>query len=517
MHNSEMLASRRARANESERTPRVFVSKKENMNIKAKPLCELLKGVEPVALQGDDRVPVWSVGFDSRQVVVGQLYVALRGTQSDGHAYIADAVSKGAIAVLCEVLPADPDASVTYVQVDDSQKALATVAANFYEHPSEKLRLVGVTGTNGKTTTASLLYEMYRKLGYKAGLISTVVYKVDDREYPATHTTPDAIRLNTLLADMVEAGCEYCFMEVSSHSIVQHRIDDLHFTGGIFTNLTHDHLDYHETFAEYLKAKKTFFDRLPKEAFALVNTDDRNGKVMVQNTRAEVKTYSLKSFSDFKCKILETHFDGMLLEIDGQEVWVKFIGKFNAYNLLAVYATAVLLGTDRDEALRVLSELVPVSGRFEFVRSAEGVTGIVDYAHTPDALANVLATINEIRSPEQKLYTVVGCGGNRDKAKRPVMAKIAAENSDMAVLTSDNPRFEKPEDILADMKAGLDPTMKALVITDRREAIKTAAALSQPGDIILVAGKGHETYQTVEGVNHHFDDKEELRKVFGLE
>ena len=486
------------------------------MNVNIKILSELLSGVEVVALKGNDRTPMRTIGFDSREVVIGQLFVALRGTQSDGHAYITDAVAKGAAAILCEELPAELEPTVAYVQVADTQAALAFVAANYYGHPSEKLRLVGVTGTNGKTTTASLLYEMYRKLGYKAGLISTVTYKVDGVDFPATHTTPDTLRLNALLADMVEAGCEYCFMEVSSHSVVQHRIDGLRFTGGIFTNLTHDHLDYHETFAEYLKAKKTFFDRLPKNTFALVNIDDKNGRVMVQNTRAGMKTYSLRSFSDFKCKLLETHFDGMLLEIDGAEVWVKFIGKFNAYNLLAVYAATVLLGSDRDEVLRVLSELVPVSGRFEFVRSPEGVTGIVDYAHTPDALANVLSTINEIRTPGQKLYTVVGCGGNRDKAKRPVMAKIAGEESDMAILTSDNPRFEKPEDILEDMKKGLDPTMKSLVIADRREAIRTAAALSQPGDIILVAGKGHETYQTIEGVNHHFDDKEELEKVFDL-
>jgi len=479
-------------------------------------LKEFLQGIEPISIVGKIDIPVQVIGFDSRAVQAGQLFIALKGTQSDGHIYIADAIAKGAVAVLCEDIPVECQPNVTYVQVADTSKALGWLSTNFYDHPSAKLKLVGVTGTNGKTTTASLLYEMYRKLGYKVGLISTVIYKVDDREIESTHTTPDAIRLNALLADMVEAGCEFCFMEVSSHSVAQHRIDGLRFTGGIFTNLTHDHLDYHETFAEYLKAKKHFFDTLPKGAFALVNVDDKNGKMMVQNTKATVKTYSLKSFSDFKCKILETHFDGMLLDIDDQEVWVKFIGKFNAYNLLSVYATAILLGSEHNEVLTVLSELVPVSGRVEFVRSREGITGIVDYAHTPDALANILATINEIRTPGQKLYTVVGCGGNRDKTKRPVMAKIAGEESDIAILTSDNPRFEKPEDILEDMKKGLDPTMKSLVISDRHEAIKTAVALAHPGDIILVAGKGHETYQTIEGVNSHFDDKEELQKAFGL-
>ena len=487
------------------------------MNTRIKSLDKLLQGIEVEEIRGEETTPVRTLGFDSRYAVIGQLFIALRGTQSDGHVYIPDAVSKGAVAVLCEELPEELSENVSYIRVRDTQKAMGMVAGNFYDHPSRQLHLVGVTGTNGKTTTATLLYDMYRKLGYSVGLVSTVIYKVNDQEFPSTHTTPDSICLNALLADMVDAGCEFCFIEVSSHSIVQHRIEGLHFAGGIFTNLTHDHLDYHETFAEYLKAKKGFFDSLPKGAFALVNADDKNGKVMVQNTKADIKTYSLKSFSDFKCKILETHFDGMLLDIDGQDIWVKFIGKFNAYNLLAVYATAVLLGSDRNEVLTVLSELVPVSGRFEFVRSQEGVTGIVDYAHTPDALANVLVTIDEIRTPDQKLYTVVGCGGNRDKTKRPVMAKIAGENSDMVLLTSDNPRFEKPEAILDDMKKGLDPTMKSLIITDRREAIKTAVALSRPGDIILVAGKGHENYQTVEGVNHHFDDKEELKKAFGLQ
>ncbi len=480
-------------------------------------LSELLNGVEVLESIGDLSAEIRSIGFDSRAVTGGQLFVALRGTLTDGHAYIADAAAKGAAAILCETMPEAPDGGTSapiYIKVSDTHRALAAVAAAFYGHPSEKLRLVGVTGTNGKTTIASLLYELFRKSGYRVGLISTVVYKIDDQELTATHTTPDSLTLNALLAQMVETGCEYCFMEVSSHSVAQHRVDCLHFTGGIFTNLTHDHLDYHGTFAEYLKAKKAFFDALPKGAFALVNVDDRNGKVLVQNTSATVKTYSLRSFSDFRCKILEHHFDGMLLEIDGSEVWVKFIGNFNASNLLAVYAAAILLGMDRADTLRIISELVPVSGRFEFVRSSAGVTGIVDYAHTPDALANVLAAIREIRRPEQKLYTVVGCGGNRDRAKRPVMAKIAAENSTMAILTSDNPRLERPEDILDEMKAGLPAGGKSLIITDRREAIKAAAALAQSGDIILVAGKGHETYQDAAGVKIHFDDREELKKAF---
>lgn len=479
-------------------------------------LKQILKGVDTLSIEGSDNQKIESIGFDSRAVSKGQLFVALRGTQSDGHAYIADAVAEGAAAILCEELPQKLDANVTYIQVADSHKELGKIASNFYENPSAKLKLVGVTGTNGKTTTATLLYEMYRKLGYKVGLISTVIYCVNDKTIPSTHTTPDSIRLNEMLAEMVKCGCEYCFMEVSSHSIVQHRIEGLTFVGGIFTNITHDHLDYHGTFAEYIKAKKAFFDVLPKGAFALVNSDDKNGMVMVQNTKATVKTFALKSFADFKCRIIETLFDGMLLNMDGNEVWVKFIGGFNAYNLLGVYAASLLLGSDRDEVLKNLSDLVPVSGRFEFVRSNEGVTAIVDYAHTPDALANVLSTINEIRGLEQKLYTVVGCGGNRDRTKRPVMARIAAENSDLAILTSDNPRFEKPEDILDEMKAGLDSKARSLVITDRHEAIKAAVALAKGGDIILVAGKGHETYQDVCGVKHHFDDKEELSKAFGL-
>lgn len=478
-------------------------------------LDELLQGVEVRSLVGDGTVAVGRLEFDSRKVVPGTLFFATRGTQADGHAYIPAAVAAGAAAVVCEELPAERPVGVTFVQVPDSTVALGQVASAFYGHPSRRLKLVGVTGTNGKTTTATLLYRMFRRLGYKAGLISTVVYCVDDREIPSTHTTPDSIRLNAMMAEMVEAGCDYCFMEVSSHSLVQHRTAGLAFEGGIFSNITHDHLDYHKTFAEYIRAKKLFFDGLPAGAFALTNADDRNGMVMVQNTKATVKTYALQSFADFRCRIVETLLDGMLLNLDGSEVWVKFLGRFNAYNLTSVYATALLLGARRDEVLRILSDLTSVDGRFEPIHSKEGVTAIVDYAHTPDALQNVIGTINEIRKKDQRLYVVVGCGGNRDATKRPEMAKIAVDGSDMAVLTSDNPRLEEPGAIIEQMKSGLEPGARYLAITDRREAIKAAVALARPGDIILVAGKGHETYQDVGGVKHHFDDREEVRAAFG--
>ena len=478
-------------------------------------LDELLQGVEVRSLVGDGTVAVGRLEFDSRKVVPGTLFFATRGTQADGHAYIPAAVAAGAAAVVCEELPAERPVGVTFVQVPDSTVALGQVASAFYGHPSRRLKLVGVTGTNGKTTTATLLYRMFRRLGYKAGLISTVVYCVDDREIPSTHTTPDSIRLNAMMAEMVEAGCDYCFMEVSSHSLVQHRTAGLAFVGGIFSNITHDHLDYHNTFAEYIRAKKLFFDGLPAGAFALTNADDRNGMVMVQNTKATVKTYALQSFADFRCRIVETLLDGMLLNLDGSEVWVKFLGRFNAYNLTSVYATALLLGARRDEVLRILSDLTSVDGRFEPIHSKEGVTAIVDYAHTPDALQNVIGTINEIRKKDQRLYVVVGCGGNRDATKRPEMAKIAVDGSDMAVLTSDNPRLEEPGAIIEQMKSGLEPGARYLAITDRREAIKAAVALARPGDLILVAGKGHETYQDVGGVKHHFDDREEVRAAFG--
>lgn len=474
----------------------------------------LLEGVERLSVTGSVEQKVASLGFDSRSVSKGQMFFAIVGTASDGHNYIESAIESGAVAIVCQRLPQKLSDAVTYIVVEDSNVALGEIASRFYDNPSAKLKLVGVTGTNGKTTTATLLYNMFRALGYKTGLISTVVYCVDELEIASTHTTPDAVRLNAMLAQMAQTGCEYCFMEVSSHSIVQNRIKALTFAGGIFTNITHDHLDYHKTFAEYIRAKKMFFDALPAEAFALVNIDDRNGRMMVQNTRARVKTLSLQSIAEFKCRIIEMLFDGMLLSIDSAEVWVKFLGRFNAYNLLSVYAAARLLGAEKDEVLKVLSSLGAVNGRFEYLRSQKGVTAIVDYAHTPDALTNVIDTINEIRTAGQKLYVVVGCGGNRDAAKRPVMAHIAASQSDLAVLTSDNPRLENPEDILSQMKAGIAPGDRYIAITDRREAIKTAVMMASPDDIILVAGKGHETYQDVGGVKHHFDDKEEIASAF---
>ncbi len=476
-------------------------------------LSELLQGVETRSAEGALDLKIASLAFDSRAVEAGTLFFALRGTLSDGHDYIGAALEKGAVAVVCEALPEKRRPGVTYLQVVDSTLALGEMASAFYGHPSEKLSLVGITGTNGKTTTATLLYELFRELGYQAGLISTVVYRVGDRRIDSTHTTPDSIRLNAMLAEMVAAGCQYCFMEVSSHALAQHRTAGLRFAGGMFSNITHDHLDYHKTFAEYIKAKKSFFDGLPAAAFALTNVDDRNGMVMVQNTRAKVSTYSLQAFADFRCKIVEMHFDGMLLNLDGREVWVPFLGRFNAYNLTCVYGAARLLGAQTDEVLRILSRLEAVDGRFQSIRSPQGVTAIVDYAHTPDALQNVIDTINEIRTPDQRLYIVVGCGGNRDAAKRPVMARIAAQGGDMAILTSDNPRLEDPEAIIEQMKAGLDPTSRYLAITDRREAIRSAVALAHPGDIILVAGKGHETYQDAGGVKSHFDDREELQNA----
>ena len=473
-------------------------------------LRELLVDVEVLSTAGDLSVEIDNLEFDSREAKPGTLFFAMRGTQTDGHRFI------GASAVVCEELPEELCGGVTYVRVADSTVALGRIASAFYGHPSRNLKLVGITGTNGKTTTATLLYRLFRRLGYKVGLISTVTYCIDTEQRESTHTTPDGIRLNRMMAEMVERGCEYCFMEVSSHSLVQHRIEGLSFVGAVFSNITHDHLDYHHTFAEYIRAKKMLFDALPEGTFALTNADDRNGMVMVQNTGAEGKTYALQAFADFRCRIVEMHFDGMLLNLDGSEVWATFLGRFNAYNLTAVYATALLLGADRDEVLRILSELTSVSGRFEYVRSADGVTAIVDYAHTPDALQNVLRTIDEIRREGQRIYVVVGCGGNRDKTKRPEMAQIAVANSDLAILTSDNPRMEDPETILEDMKAGLDPSASYLAVTNRREAIRTAVTLARPGDIILLAGKGHETYQDIAGVKRHFDDKEEVSNLFAL-
>ncbi len=479
-----------------------------------KRLSEILRQTPVREVLGDGERPVGGLTYDSRAVKPGDCFFAVRGTQADGHAFIPAAVAAGAAAVVCEQLPADPAPGVTYVAVPDSAGAMADLAAAFYDYPSRELKLVGITGTNGKTTTATLLYDLVRALGYKAGLISTVVYRIEGREVEATHTTPDSIRLNALMREMADAGCEFCFMECSSHAIVQERTRGLSFAGGIFSNITLDHLDYHKTFAEYIRAKKRFFDMLPAGSFALTNLDDRNGRVMVQNTAAAVHTYSLRGMADFRCRIVETHLDGMLLRIDGQEVWVGLLGRFNAYNLLAVYGTAVLLGLDRSEVLRVLSTLRPVNGRFEIVRAANGTTAVVDYAHTPDALENVLRTIEEIRTPQQQLLVVCGCGGDRDRTKRPEMAQIAVQYASTAIFTSDNPRHESPEAILDEMVAGLDPGTRYLRIADRAEAIRTAVMLSHPGDVILVAGKGHETYQIIGDVKHHFDDREEVRRAF---
>ena len=479
-----------------------------------KKLSELLSATTVGELLGDSETAIHGLTYDSRAVGAGDCFFAVPGTLRDGHDFIPAAVGAGAAAIVCERIPEMPAPGVAYVRVPDAAGAMADMAAAFYDHPSRELRLVGITGTNGKTTTATLLYDLVRALGYRAGLISTVVYRIDGREVEATHTTPDAIRLNALMRGMVDAGCDYCFMECSSHAIVQERTRGLDFAGGIFSNITHDHLDYHKTFAEYIRAKKRFFDALPAGAFALTNADDRNGSVMVQNTAARVHTYSLRAMADFRCKIVEMHLDGMLLRLDGRELWVGLLGRFNAYNLLAVYATACLLGFDREEVLRVLSTLHPVSGRFEILRAANGTSAVVDYAHTPDALENVLRTIEEIRTPAQQLIVVCGCGGDRDRTKRPEMAQIAVRYATTAIFTSDNPRHESPEAILDEMIAGLDPSARYLRIADRAEAIRTAVMLARPGDVILVAGKGHETYQIIGDVKHHFDDREEVRKAF---
>ena len=472
----------------------------------------LSTAVDSFITEGDPEIR--ALHYDSRQIMAGDCFFAVRGTLSDGHDYISSAIEKGAVAVVCETLPTEQKAGVSYVVVENSNSAMADMAAAFYDYPSEELQLVGVTGTNGKTTTATLLYDLYRMMGFEAGLISTVVYRIGTKEITSTHTTPDAIRLNAMLREMVDLGCDYCFMEVSSHSIVQDRIRGLKFRGAIFSNLTHDHLDYHGTFAEYIKAKKLLFDSLPKQAFALVNVDDRNGEVMLQNCVAEKHRYSLRSMADFRCKILEMHFDGMLLNLDSHELWVGFLGRFNAYNLLAVYGTALLLGADKMEVLQALSALRSVSGRFEPMRSESGITAIVDYAHTPDALENVVATINEIRTPNQRLIIVAGCGGDRDRTKRPKMGQIASAEADLAIFTSDNPRTENPEAILDEMMQGAEAGRQVLRLSDRREAIRAAVMFAQEGDIILVAGKGHETYQIIGHEKHHFDDREVLREAF---
>ena len=479
-------------------------------------LNELLKNITPIKLIGNDDVEITGVNIDSRRIKTGHLFVAMKGTQVDGHQFIGKAIELGAISVLCEDLPEVLQKGITYVQVESTEDAVGKVATLFYGDPSHKLKLVGVTGTNGKTTIATLLYNMFRKFGHKVGLLSTVCNYIDDVEVPADHTTPDPIELNELLAKMVEAGCEYAFMECSSHAIHQKRIGGLKFAGGLFTNLTRDHLDYHKTFENYRNAKKAFFDGLPKDAFAITNADDKNGMIMVQNTKATVKTYSIRTFADFRARILECHFEGMYLEIDGREVGVQFIGKFNVSNLLAVYGAAIMLGKKPEDVLLVLSTLHSVNGRLEPIHSPEGFTAIVDYAHTPDALANVLNAIHEVLDGKGHVITVCGAGGNRDKGKRPLMAQEAVRQSDKVIITSDNPRFEEPQDIINDMLAGLNEQQmrKVISIVDRKEAIRTACMMAQKGDVVLVAGKGHETYQEIKGVKHHFDDKEVLHEIF---
>ena len=478
-------------------------------------LKDILYKVAIEAVKGSTDIAIDKMDFDSRKIEKNDVFIAIRGSISDGHDYIEKAIQQGAVAILCNTFPETITKGITYVQVKDTNSALAFMAANYFGDPSEKLKLVGITGTNGKTTIASLLYQLFKKAGFKVGLLSTVKILVDKEEYKATHTTPDSITINHYLKEMVENGVEYCFMEVSSHGIHQKRTEALHFVGGIFTNLSHDHLDYHPTFAEYRDVKKSFFDNLPKSAFALVNTDDKNGQVMLQNTAAKKLTYALKSYADYKAQILENQLSGLLLKINGNEVWVKLIGTFNAYNLLAIYGTAVQLGMESLEVLRLLSDLESVSGRFQFIVSASNITAIVDYAHTPDALENVLKTINDIRTKNEQLITVVGCGGNRDKTKRPIMAGIASELSDKAILTSDNPRNEDPETIISEMEQGVAPQnyKKMLTITDRKQAIKTACQLAQPNDIILIAGKGHETYQEINGVRHDFDDMKIVKEL----
>ena len=480
-------------------------------------LQELIQNIPVKAIIGNKDTDIIGISIDSRIVDDGHLFIAMRGTQTDGHSFIDKALSKGARAICCETMPEDvpeyPD--VAFILVDSTEEIAGKIATRFYGDPTKKLKLVGVTGTNGKTTIATLLYQMFRKMGHKVGLLSTVCNYINDEAVPATHTTPDPITLNRLLGEMANKGCEYAFMEVSSHSVAQHRIAGLEFAGGIFTNLTRDHLDYHKTVENYLQAKKSFFDNLPKGSFVVTNADDKNGKVMVQNTLATVKEYSLRTLCDFKGRILEDHFDGMLIDFNGMETAVQFVGRFNASNLLAVFSTAVMLGKAPEETLRIMSTLKPVSGRFETIRSPKGYTAIVDYAHTPDAIANVLCSIHEVLNGRGRIITVVGAGGNRDKGKRPLMAKEAVKGSNLVIITSDNPRFEEPSDIIRDMMEGVtnEEQPKVLTITDRREAIRAACMMAQANDVILIAGKGHEDYQEIKGVKHHFDDKEEVHKV----
>ena len=482
-------------------------------------LQNIIQGIEIIEINGPVTTDITGVHIDSRKVTEGGLFIGTRGTQSDGHTFIQGAIKAGATAILCEEMPKEMnEKQVTFIRVSNTEKIAGKVATQFYGNPTNQLKLIGVTGTNGKTTIATLLYQMFRQMGYKVGLLSTVCNYINEKAVPATHTTPDPITLNSLLAQMVNEGCEYAFMEVSSHAIAQNRIAGLTFTGGIFTNLTRDHLDYHGTVENYLKAKKLFFDNLPKDAFAVTNMDDKNGLVMTQNTAAKVVTYSQRNLCDFKGRILEHHLEGMIIDFNDKETAVQFVGKFNASNLLAVFATAVMLGQETDEVLRVMSMLKPVSGRFEAIRSPKGYTAIVDYAHTPDAIANVLGAIHEIQNGNAEIITVVGAGGNRDKGKRPLMAKEAVKGSTKVIITSDNPRFEEPADIIQDMLQGLsdEEQEKVLTISDRREAIRTACMIAKSGDVILVAGKGHEDYQDIKGVKHHFDDREEVKKAMGI-
>ena len=478
-------------------------------------LKDLLYKVAIDIVKGSTDITIGKIDFDSRKIAKNDVFVAIRGTISDGHEFIEKAINNGAVVIVCDTFPEVMGNGITYVQVKDTNKALAFMSANYFENPSQHLKLIGITGTNGKTTVASLLYQLFKKAGFKVGLLSTVKILVDDKEYKATHTTPDSITINHYLKEMNDVGVEYCFMEVSSHGIHQKRTEALHFAGGVFTNLSHDHLDYHPTFAEYRDVKKSFFDFLPKTAFALSNVDDKNGSVMLQNTQAKKRTYALKTYADYKAQILENQLSGLLLKINENEVWVRLIGTFNAYNLLAIYGTAVELGLEHFEVLRLLSELESVSGRFQFMVSKGNITAIVDYAHTPDAIENVLKTINDIRTKNEQLITVVGCGGDRDKTKRPIMANIATALSDKVILTSDNPRTENPETIIAEMEQGVEPQnyKKMMAITDRKQAIKTACQLAQPNDIILIAGKGHETYQEIQGIRHDFDDMKIVKEI----
>lgn len=483
-----------------------------------KTIQQLTQALPDAQVIGNANTTVLHLTYDSRMVGEGSLFFAVKGTQVDGHKYIADVIEKGAAAIVCEVLPDTLDETVTYIKVSNTSEAMGLMAAEFYDHPSKKLKLTAITGTNGKTTVATLLFRLFRSFGHNVGLLSTVQNQINETVIPSTHTTPDSIRINELLEHMVDEGCEYAFMEASSHAIHQNRIKGLHFAGTVFSNITHDHLDYHGTFSNYINAKKKLFDDVNEDAFALTNKDDKNGLVMLQNTKATRYTYSLKAMADFKAKILESDFSGMLLNIDEQEAWFRLVGNFNAYNILAVYGTAFLLGKEKTEIIKHLSNIEAVKGRFEYVRSKDGVIAIVDYAHTPDALKNILDTINEIRTQNEQLITVVGCGGNRDAAKRPVMADIATEYSNKVIFTSDNPRDENPETILDEMQKGVKPLhfKKTLRITDRKEAIKAAIANANKGDIILVAGKGHENYQEIKGVKHHFDDKETVLELFEL-